>query len=269
MNNFAAITRYTILDQIRNRSFFIMLGIAMLFVMMIRGCYGGNYVVNGQVINNADVAWQVSKTVFQAIVVFMYLMTAMLSMKIFSRDADDGSMVFFLSRPIRRRDYVLGRVAGTWLLVTLFMFALHLTIFMTAWLKTGGMTPEFLVASLTVSINLLFIICCVCLLTLYMPDFVAALFTFGIVLAGFVSDGGHQLMKSALVKSMMQGDSSAPVALWRLVYPKIFMVQAFADSIISNTAFSSLGPVHPVLNVALFCVILAAALVAVFDRKEL
>ena len=269
MKNFLKITGYTILDQMRNKSFYLLLGISVLFVFMIRGCYGGNYTVNGRQMDSLTVAWQVSRIVFQAIAVGMFLMVAMLSMKVFSRDREDGSVVLFLSRSVRRWQYVLGRVIGTWLLTAAFMFVLHLTIFLTAWAKTGGVIPGYLTASLVASVNLLFVITCVGLLSLYVPDFIAALFTLGIVLVGFISDGGFQLMNSAVVQSAMQSGTATHPALWRVLYPKLFMVQSFAGSIISKSDFTNMGPVHPVVNVTFFIVLLTALLVIGFNKREI
>jgi len=157
MNRFLKITGYTIRDQMRHKSFYVLLGLCLLFVLMIRGCYSGQYVVNGKSLDNITVAWHVSKIVFQVITSGMFLIVILISMKIFSRDHEDGSLVLFLSRPVFRQQYILGRVAGTWLLCLVFMFILHATIFLTLWVNTGVINPGYLTASLACSINLLFI----------------------------------------------------------------------------------------------------------------
>ncbi len=164
-------------DQMRHKSFYVLLGLSILFVLTIRGCYDGGYTVNGKMVDNATVAWHVSKIVFHLISSGMFLMASMLSMKIFSRDHEDGSVVLFLSRSVFRWQYVLGRVTGTWVLCLVFMFILHLTIFLTVWAKTGTIISGYLTASLVCSINLLFVIACVCFLSLFMPDFISAFFT--------------------------------------------------------------------------------------------
>lgn len=269
MNKFLGITGYTILDQLRNKSFYVLLGIAVLLVLLLRSCSGGSYTINGRTVEGGMVAWQASKIAFQVIATGMFLMTALLAMRIFSRDQEDGSTVLFLSRPVRRWQYALGRVTGVWLLSVAFMLTIHSVVFFTAWSKTGGMTPAFLTASLVCFINPLFVVLCVCLFSLYMPDFIAALFTMGIVAAGFVSDGGYQLMRNPLVQSALPSGASPEPALWRVVYPKLFMVQSYAGSIISNGEFFGMGPVHPVINVAAYCCLLALLLLVGFRRREI
>jgi ABC-type transport system involved in multi-copper enzyme maturation permease subunit len=269
MNTFLKITGYTIRDQMRQKSFYVLLGLSILFVLMIRGCYSGQYIVNGKPLDNITVAWYTSKIVFQVIASGMFLMVILLSMKIFSRDHEDGSLVLFLSRPVFRRQYILGRIAGTWFLCLVFMFILHATIFLTVWVKTGATIPGYLTASLVCSINLLFIALSVCFLSLYLPDFISAVFTVGILFVGYISDGGHQILNSEILKTAVPSAASSPPALWRILYPKVYMLQAYADSIIGQSSFNNMGPIHPILNVSVFIVLITTLMLVVFNKKEI
>ena len=267
MNTFLKITGYTIRDQMRHKSFYVLLGLSILFVLMIRGCYSGQYVVNGKPLDNITVAWYASKIVFQVIASGMFLIVILLSMKIFSRDHEDGSLVLFLSRPVFRQQYILGRIAGTWFLCLVFMFILHATIFLTVWVKTGTIIPGYLTASLVCSINLLFIAVLVCFLSLYLPDFMSAVFTVGILLVGYISDGGYQILNSEILKTAVP--SASPPASWRIIYPKVYMVQAYADSIIGQSSFNNMGPIHPILNVLFFIILITTLMLVVFNKKEI
>lgn len=269
MNNVIKITVYTMRDQLRHKSFYILLGLSILFVLAIRGCYDGRYTINGKIVENAAVAWQVSRIVFHLIAAGMFLMAAMLSMKIFSRDHEDGSAVLFLSRSVFRWQYVLGRVAGTWALCFVFMYILHLAIFLTIWAKTGTIIAGYLAASLVCSINLLFVIACTCLLSLYMPDFISALFTMGILLVGFISDGGYQIINSDIARSAFPSSTNWSPGVWRVLYPKVFMVQAYADAIISKSEFHNMGPLHPLLNLSFFILLIMTLTLGSFHRKEI
>jgi ABC-type transport system involved in multi-copper enzyme maturation permease subunit len=269
MNNVIKITIYTILDQMRHKSFYVLLGISILFILMIRGCYDGGYTVNGRMVGTATVAWHVSKIVFHLIAAGMFLMVSMLSMKIFSRDHADGSTVMFLARSVFRWQYILGRITGTWALCLVFMFILHVTIFLTVWAKTGTIISGYLTASLVCSINLLFVIACVCFLSLFMPDFISAFFTMGILFVGFISDGGYQIINSDIVRSAVPVSTNGGPALWRIVYPKVFMLQAYADAIISKSEFHNMGPFHPLLNLSFFILLILMLTLGCFNRKEI
>jgi ABC-type transport system involved in multi-copper enzyme maturation permease subunit len=269
MDNFLTVIRYTILDQIRQKSFLVLLGIGVLLVLLLRSCYGGSYSVNGQQIDGVTLAWHASKIAFHVIVTAMYLMAALMAMSVFRRDRDDGSMILFLSRPIRRWVYAVGRIVGVWSLASVFMFILHGTAFCIMWVKTGGMIPGYLLASGVCFVNVLFIVALIALCSLYIPDIMAALAGLAVVVVGFVSDGGYQLMNSPMVKSAVPPEMVGHTALWRLFYPKLFMVQSYAESLFTGDAFNGMGPVHPLLNVLFFTALLLALLVIGFNRKEI
>ena len=269
MNRFFKITGYTIRDQMRHKSVYVLLGFSILFVMMIRGCYSGQYVVNGEPLDNITIAWHVSKIVFQVIASGMFLIVILLSMKIFSRDHEDGSLVLFLSRPVFRQQYILGRIVGIWFLCLVFMFILHATIFLTVWVKTGIAIPGYITASLVCSINLLFIAVSVCFLSLYLPDFISAVFTVGILFVGYISDGGYQILSSQILKTAIPSAAASPPALWRILYPKVYMVQAYADSIIGQSSFNNMGPLHPILNVLFYIILITTLMLVVFNKKEI
>jgi len=269
MRNVINIMVYTIRDQMRHKSVYVLLGFSILSILTIRGCYDGGYAINGNMVDNATVAWHVSKIAFHLISAGMLLMVSMLSMKIFSRDQADGNILLFLSRSVFRWQYVLGRVAGTWALCLVFMFILHSVIFLTVWVKTGTLVSGYLTASLVSSINLLFVITCVCFFSLFMPDFISAFFTMGILFVGFISDGGYQIFNSEVAIAADSHAMDIGPALWRALYPKVFMVQAFADTIIGKSEFHRMGPFHPLLNLSFFILLIMTLMLGCFHRKEL
>ena len=267
MNNLIRISVITIKDQMRQKSFYLLLAIAVVFILLIRGCYQGNYSVNGRQIESVSVAWHVSLLVFHFIAAGMFLMTSMLSMGIFSRDRDDGAMVMFLSRSVDRWQYELGRIAGIWILSTAFMFILHLTIFLIVLTNTGGMITGYLTASLLCSVNLLFAIVLTCFLSLFLPNFMAAIFTLGIIGISFLSDGAYQAMQSELIRQIISSENHA--ALWRILFPKVYMLQHYASTLITNNGFDGMSPTYALVNIVLYIGAFAAAVLWRFYRSEI
>jgi hypothetical protein len=149
------------------------------------------------------------------------------------------------------------------------MFILHATIFLTVWVKTGAAIPGYLTASLACSINLLFIAVSVCFLSLYLPDFISAVLNVGILSVGYISDGGYQILNSEILKTAVPSATASPPALWRILYPKVYMVQAYADSIIGQSSFNNMGPIHPVLNVSFYIILITTLMLVVFNKKEI
>jgi ABC-type transport system involved in multi-copper enzyme maturation permease subunit len=266
MKMFAKIACYTIADRMKPKSIYLFLFVSIGLLITTRGCYSADYVINGR---HVESIWHVSRIVFQAISMAMLLMATMISMRIFTRDQNDGSVQMFLSRPVRRWEYALGRIFGTWLLTTAFMFILHLTVLVIIWLHTDKMPLGYIGASLICSVNLLFVICAVCLFSIFLPDFISAFFTLGLLCAGYVSDGGYKLLNTETITAFAAQPVDITLSTWRVLYPKLFMVQAYADSLITDTEFVTIGAIHPLINVGFFIVFLLALTVFVFNKKSI
>ena len=135
--------------------------------------------------------------------------------------------------------------------------------------------PGYLFGSLLCSINLLFVVIAVLLLSLLMPDIVAFLSVLGVGVVGFVADGVAAASHSQIVQAILQQSGSHPqtdLTWWKVVYflwPKLLDVQQLASSLIeSESLFQGFGKIYPLLNVLLYCLILGALLFKRFRNDD-
>jgi len=271
MNTIYNIAVFTAKDQLKRKSFYLLLAVAIMFTLTVRGCYNADYTVNSQQIDRSAIALYASIIIFHIVSIGMIVMAVLLSMKIFTRDLEDGSITLFLSKPVSRAQYVLGRVAGIWGICSCFMLVLHCTIFTIALIQTRTIIPGYLTASLVSSCNLLIAVSLVFLLTMLLPDFIAAMGTLAVISVGFVSDGGQRLFSNNAIKEMVTNASGADlsVSTWRLYYPKVGMLQYYAGSLIKGDEFQTIGPIHPIINVSIYCLLVLFLSISFFNRKEL
>ena len=134
--------------------------------------------------------------------------------------------------------------------------------------------PEYLVASLLCSINLLFVVIAVLLLSLMMPDIVAFLCVLGIGIVGFVADGIAAASHSQIAQAMLQQSAGHPqpdLTWWKVVYllcPKLLGDQQLASSLIESESSHGFGPIYPLINILLYCLILGALLYKRFGNED-
>lgn len=269
MHRARCIAWHTVQDQLQRKSFYVLLAAAVLLVFSLRGCYDASFMVNNQPIESAAVAWHASLFAFHLIAFAMLIMAVLISMSVLLNDHNDGAMVLYLSRPVSRHEYVLGRITGIWLLISMFMLLLHGAVLLVAWQKAGALIPGFLTASLICCFNLFFVIVLSALLSLFMPGFITALASMAIISFGFLSDGSIRLLSSPIGQTVFSDAPPPEPAWWRLLYPKLAMVQHYAATIISGDRFQAIGPVHPLVNVLIFCAGISTILLVVFDRREI
>ena len=267
------IAKYTLTDEVRQKSFVIMFVICAIFIFLIRSCYQGNYMVNGQVLDAGTIIRVVSKVTFHVIAAGVMLVTALLSMRVFRRDRDDGMQSCILSKPIARWQYVAGKILGLWALSIIFMFILHSIVFITTSINLKVIMPEYLIASLLCSFNLLFVVVAVLLLSLLMPDIVAFLCVMGIGIVGFVADGIFAISHSQMAQAMIQQPGSqSDLTWWKVVYylwPKLSGTQQFASSFIGSEGFHGFGSIYPLINVLFYCLILGTLLFRRFRNEDI
>ena len=268
------ITKYTLIDEVQQRSFVVMFVICATCVFLIRGCYHGNYMVNGQALDAGTIVRTLSKATFHVIGAGVMVITALLSMRIFRRDRNEGMQSCILSKPIARWQYVMGKVLGLWILSTLFMFILHSIVFLITSISLKVFMPEYLMASLLCSINLLFVVITVLLLSLLMPDIVAFLCVLGIGVVGFVADGIAAASHSQIAQAMLlqpTGHPQSEITWWKVVYvlwPKLLGVQQLASSLIESKSSHGFGPLYPLINILVYCLILGALLFKRFRDED-
>jgi ABC-type transport system involved in multi-copper enzyme maturation permease subunit len=267
------IAKYTLTDEVRQKSFVIMFVICAIFIFLTRSCYQGNYMVNGQVLDAGTIIQVVSKVTFHVIAAGVMLVTALLSMRIFRRDRDDGMQSCILSKPIARWQYVAGKILGLWALSIIFMFILHSIVFIITSINLKVVMPEYLIASLLCSFNLLFVVVTVFLLSLLMPDIVAFLCVTGIGIVGFVADGIFAISHSQMAQAMIQQPGSqSDLTWWKVVYylwPKLSGTQQFASSFIGSEGFHKFGSMYPLINVLIYGLILGTLLFRRFRKEDI
>jgi ABC-type transport system involved in multi-copper enzyme maturation permease subunit len=269
------VTKYTLIDEVRQRSFVIMFVICAICVFLIRVCYQGNYIVNGQTLDAGTIVRALSKVAFHIIGAGVMVIAALLSMRIFRRDRTEGMQSCILSKPIARWQYVMGKILGIWVLSALFMFILHSIVFLITSINLKVFMPEYLVASLLCSINLLFVVIAVLLLSLLMPDIVAFLCVLGVGIVGFVADGIAAASHSQIAQAIVQQSAGHPqsdLTWWKVVYffwPKLLGVQQLASLLIESESSQGFGPIYPLINVLLYCLILGALLFKRFRTEDI
>ncbi|MGP8152588.1 MAG: ABC transporter permease [Smithella sp.] len=267
------IAKYTITDEARQRSFVVMSVICAVFIFLVRGCYHGDYMVNGQELDAGKIVIMVSKITFHVIAVGVIFLAALLSMRVFRRDRDDGTQSCILSKPITRWQYVTGKILGLWVLLVIFMFVLHGIVFIITSINFRVIMPEYLIASLLCSFNLLFVVVTVLLLSLMMSDVAAFLCVMGIGIAGVVADGMYAVSNNPMAQAMMQQQASqSDFTFWKVIYylwPKLSGAQHFASSFIGSERFGEPCSVYPLINIIIYCLIIGALLFQRFRKEDI
>jgi ABC-type transport system involved in multi-copper enzyme maturation permease subunit len=265
------IAKYAFADEVRQKSMIVLFILSTLSVFLLRQCYKGDYMVNGQTLSADAIAVTLSKIAFHVIAAGAMFIAALLTMRVYKRDRDEGMLSCILSKPIDRWQYVTGKVLGLWVLSVLFMFILHSIVFFISSLSMKTLLPAFLTAFLICSLNLLFVILTVLLLSLMLPDIAAFLCTVGIGIVSLTLNGIYSFNQSQMGQAMMQQSldhGQTGFSWWKTTYylwPNLFGTQYFATSLIGNEGSVA---AYPLINVLLYSLILGVALFWRFRNED-
>jgi ABC-type transport system involved in multi-copper enzyme maturation permease subunit len=268
----ATIAWWTILDEFRQRSVVIFFGVCAACMFLIRGCFQGSVVVNGEAL---DAAPLVSLGTFHVVAAGAMMIAALRAMRIFQRERDDGTQASLLSRPLARWHYLTGKVEGLWLASVASMLALHGVLLLTTLLTSHTVILGYLAASLLCSVNLLLVVLAVMALSLWIPDFLAFLAILGVGVISFIGHGvaaaaRHPLVQSALPPAGAQGAHGFTwwKAAW-ILWPKLGGLEVAASSLIGSEPFSAGALVNPLGNVVACCCLFSALCYLGFSREEI
>ena len=266
-NPIAKVAKFTLLDESRQRSFVVMFIVCVAFVFLARGCYRGNYVVNGVALDAAAVVGAVSKAAFHGVAVVTMLIAALFSMRMFRRDPDGGMQSAILSKPVTRRHYVLGKVAGLWALSGVFMLVLQATVFLTVAISASVVMPGYL-SRLLCSLNLLFVVIAVALIAPHARNGglsrIMGIGVVGLITDGVTPLGGIQMAQRWPARRKAPLVRKNPLLRW----PKVAGMQYFASSFIGGERLQGLLSVYPLFNILFYCLILAHCCFGVSERKR-
>ena len=266
------IAKYAFADEVRQKSMIVLFMISALFVFLLRECYRGDYIVNGQALSADAIALTLSKVIFHVIAAGAMFIAALLTMRVFKRDRDEGMLSCMMAKPIDRWQYVTGKILGLWVLSVLFMFILHSIVFLITSLSLKTLVPAYLVASLICSLNLLFVVLLVFLLSLMMPDIAAFICAVGVGLASLAINSIYSFSQSPMGQAMMQQSADhTPSGFtgWKAacyLWPNLFGTQYAATSLIGNAGGASF---YPLINVMLYALTLGVLLFWRFRKEDI
>lgn len=265
------VAKFTLADEVRQKSMIVLFILSTLSVFLLRQCYKGDYVVNGQALSADAIALTLSKVAFHVIAAGAMFLAALLTMRVYKRDRDEGMLSCILAKPVDRWQYVTGKILGLWVLSLLFMFILQSVVFFISSLSMKTLLPAYLVAFLICSVNLLFVVLVVFLLSLMLPDVAAFLCAVGIGIISLALNSVYSFSQSQMGQAMVQHSAGGQYGppWWKSVYylwPNLFGTQYFATSLIGSGGSVT---VYPLINVLLYCILLGVVLLWYFRSEDI
>ncbi len=266
MKEILAISGNTLKEGLKNKMFYILLGIALLFILIAKGCMGGNMSFNQQQLSPDEIASFGTILGFHIIIFWGLTLAGLLAMGSLIGDIETGVITVFISKPISRFQYLLGKFLGVSVVVLINVAILGLGFFFLAYLKAGVFPFKLFLALGVFAFNIFLLISFILLISLVTSRVIAMLF--GII--GYLFSIGLDIpIYFDSIRANLTGSQGTLIILKILYFilPQWGSTQFYAASFLHDL-FSQSMSFWPIPHTIIYTVIIWLLLVLSFRRKE-
>jgi ABC-type transport system involved in multi-copper enzyme maturation permease subunit len=263
-----AVTGNTIKEGLRNKLFYILLGVALLFLLLARGCMSGNMQIQSRQLTPDEVAAFGTVLGFHVIIFWGLALAGLLSMGALLGDIETGVITVFISKPISRLQYLVGKFVGISAVVLLNIAILGAGFFLLAYLKAGTWPFKLFAALGVFTLNIFMLISFIFLVSLATARIIAMVF--GIV--GYVFSIGIDIpFYFDAIRNGMESGSKVTLTILKVLYfafPQWGSTQFYAASFVSELFGRSVMSFWPAIHTVVYTIIFWLLMVLLFRRKE-
>lgn len=266
MKEILAISGNTLKEGLRNKMFYILLGIALLFILIAKGCMGGEMSFQQHRLSPEEIASFGTILGFHIIIFWGLTLAGLLSMGSLIGDIETGVITVFLSKPISRFQYLLGKFVGVSVVVLINITILGLGFFFLAYLKAGLFPFKLFLALGVFAFNIFFLISFILLISQITSRVIAMVF--GIV--GYIFSIGIDIpIYFDSIRENLLGSEGFLIILKVLYFilPQWGSTQFYSASFLSDVFTQSMS-FWPIPHTLIYTVIIWLLLVLSFRRKE-
>jgi ABC-type transport system involved in multi-copper enzyme maturation permease subunit len=264
-----AISGNTIKEGLRNKLFYILLGVAVLFLLLVRGCMSGSMAINSEQLGPKQIADFGFILGFHVIIFWGLALAGLLSMGALPGDIESGIITVFISKPISRFQYLMGKFIGVSAVVLLNVAILGVGFFFLAFLRTGVWEFKFFISLGVFALNIFMLISFVFLVSLATARIIAMVL--GIV-AYIFSVGIDIVFYFDKIRMVFENSSSkflfVILKVFYFVFPQWGSTQFYAASFVSEIFGNSVMSFWPVIHTLVYIMLFWLVMVLFFRRKE-
>ncbi len=266
MRQILAIAGNTIKEGLRNKMFYILLGVALLFILLGRGCMSGSMNIQNRELSPEEMVSFGTTLGFFIITFWGLTLAGLLSMGAVVGDIETGVITGFISKPISRLEYLLGKFVGVIAVVLLNIVVLGIGFSLLAFLK-AGLFPFALFGSLGIFVlNIMLLISFIFLISLVTSRIIAMVFG---ILAYVFSTVFDIFVYFDALREKITGSVSTQLIM-KIIYfafPQWGSTWFYSASFI-NDFFSQSMSFWPVAHTLLYLCLVWVLMAFVFSRKE-
>jgi ABC-type transport system involved in multi-copper enzyme maturation permease subunit len=258
-----SIALLSIKESFRNKVLYFIFVIALLFIVLGKGCNPGRLTGAGLLIT-AESTQKVAMTMaFHFIVFWSMTLCGLLSTGALSRELENGTLIMVLSRPVKRSVLIAGKLLSTLSIALFNLFVLGGIFFLLFYTEVGILNFRIFISFALMTFNLLMVSLMGFLLPLFLPRLIASMIGFLVYLTSIWLEIPYYFDKVRTV-----WEPSSTMDRLHTLFPKIGALQFIGGTLISSVP-SMQQCLVAMGNVLLYSIVCWCIILILFARKQL
>jgi len=168
----------TFREALRDKILYLFLGFAV--AMLASSKLFGILTVGDQVKIIKDVG-------LAGIQFFLMLIAVMMSVLLISREVDSRTVYYILAKPVRRWQFLLGKVVGLVAVVLVNLALMTSVLLLFVWLYGGGFDPKLIIATSFIGLEMTLLVAFATLFSVLTRPILGSVFTLAVFVVGHLS----------------------------------------------------------------------------------
>ncbi|MEE4273009.1 MAG: ABC transporter permease [Thermoanaerobaculales bacterium] len=118
---------------------------------------------------------------------FLMLIAVMMSVLLISREVDSRTVYYILAKPVRRWQFLVGKVAGLVAVVLVNLALMTSVLLLFVWLYGGGFDPKLIIATAFIGLEMSLLVAFAALFSVLTRPILASVFTLAVFIVGHLS----------------------------------------------------------------------------------
>jgi ABC-type transport system involved in multi-copper enzyme maturation permease subunit len=257
------IAQVTVKESLRFRILYFIFGVALLFILIGKGCNPGTVKGTGILFDERALVAFAMHMAFHGIAFWSMILCGLLASQVLNREIESGTAALTLSRPVRRSTFVAGKLLAVSMVSVLNLFVLG-TIFICLLYSEIGRVDLRIYAGLCIVIPGMVLFALLnMLLSLLLPRLPALMIGLLTYCTAFLCSVPTHIRRITLL-----WEPSSAITTLHTVLPALGDLQFIAAG--SIAAMPDAGAmVAPALNCVLYLCLLWYATIVLFEKKQL
>lgn len=263
MRSIWTVAQIEIIESLRNRIFYVLIALSLLFIVLGRGCNPGRITNAGLLISPSTRQQIAMSFIFHGVVFWSLSLCSLLASSALPKELEQKTIIMVLCRPVRRASFLAGKLLGVLIIASFNLFLMGSIFISLFYYDAGYFNIKIYAGLLLMVLNMLFIAQMGFMLSLLLPRILVPMIGLVVYSMSIWIEMPYYFNRLKAV-----WEPSAVMKIIHMIFPKIGALQLLGESMLYSTP-----PLYDCLisagNILIYSTLLWMIGLYAFNKREL